>query len=91
MVSRDEYLREQCAKSKTGSRQQAMNKELDILKDNSSNHQIKACLHEHQVLNPDSNLHHNPHERGGLSLDLNPACLQCKRNKSGSGSGSEST
>ena len=28
-----------------------------------------------QVPNPDSNLDHNPHGRGGLSLDLNPVCL----------------
>ena len=33
-------------------------------------------LHEHQVPNPDSNLDHNPHGRGGLSLDLNPVCLR---------------
>ena len=32
----------------------------------------KACLHEHQV----PNLDHNPHGRGGLSLDLNPVCLR---------------
>ena len=30
----------------------------------------------HQVPNPDSNLDHNPHGRGGLSLDLNPVCLR---------------
>ena len=30
---------------------------------------------EHQVPNPDSNLDHNPHGRGGLSPDLNPVCL----------------
>ena len=40
--------------------------------------------------NPDSNLDHNLHGRGGLSLDLNPVCLRVrKRNQSGSGSGSE--
>ena len=33
-------------------------------------------IHEHQVLNPGSNLDHNPHGRGGLSLDLNPVCLR---------------
>ena len=27
-------------------------------------------------MNPDSNLDHNPHGRGGLSLDLNPVCLR---------------
>ena len=32
----------------------------------------KPHLHEHQV----SNLGHNPHGRGGLSLDLNPVCLR---------------
>ena len=36
----------------------------------------KPRLHEHQVPNPDSNLDHNPHGRGGLSLDLNPVCLR---------------
>ena len=35
----------------------------------------KSRLHEHQVPNPDSNLDHNPHGRGRLSLDLNPVCL----------------
>ena len=40
---------------------------------------------------PDLNLDHNPHGSGGPSLDLNPVCLHmCKRNQSGSGSGSES-
>ena len=29
-------------------------------------------LHEHQVPSLDSNLDHNLHVRGGLSLDLNP-------------------
>ena len=37
---------------------------------------LKPRLHEHQVPNPDSNLDHNPHGRGGLSLDLNPVCLR---------------
>ena len=37
---------------------------------------LKSRLHEHQVQNPDSNLDHNPHGRGGLSLDLNPVCLR---------------
>ena len=36
----------------------------------------KPRLHEHQVPNPDSNLDHNPHGRGGLSPDLNPVCLR---------------
>ena len=36
----------------------------------------KPRLHEHQVPNPDSNLDHNLHGRGGLSLDLNPVCLR---------------
>ena len=35
----------------------------------------KPRLHEHQVPNPDSNLDHNLHGRGGLSLDSNPVCL----------------
>ena len=34
---------------------------------------IKPRLHEHQV---PTNLDHNLHGRGGLSLDLNPVCLQ---------------
>ena len=38
--------------------------------------QHKPHLHEHQVPNPDSNLDHNLHGRGGLSLDLNPVCLR---------------
>ena len=33
-------------------------------------------LHEHQVPNPNSNLDHNLHGRGGLSPDLNPLCLR---------------
>ena len=33
-------------------------------------------LHKHQVPNPDSNLDHNLHGRGGLSPDLNPLCLR---------------
>ena len=37
---------------------------------------ISRVLHEHQVPNPDSNLDHNPHGRGGLSLDSNPVCLR---------------
>ena len=37
---------------------------------------LKQRLHEHQVPNPDSNLDHNLHGRGGLSLDLNPVCLR---------------
>ena len=37
---------------------------------------LKPRLHEHQVPNPDPNLDHNPHGRGGLSLDLNPVCLR---------------
>ena len=37
---------------------------------------IKPRLHEHQVPNPDSNLDHNLHGRGGLSLDSNPVCLR---------------
>ena len=36
---------------------------------------VEARLHEHQVPNPDPNLDHNLHGRGGLSLDLNPVCL----------------
>ena len=32
----------------------------------------KPRLHEHQV----PNLDHNPYERGGLSLDLNPVYLR---------------
>ena len=36
----------------------------------------KPRLHEHQVPNPDSNLDHNLHGRGGLSPDLNPVCLR---------------
>ena len=36
----------------------------------------KARLHEYRVLNPDSNLNHNPHGKGGLSLDLNPVCFR---------------
>ena len=36
----------------------------------------KPRLHEHQVPNPDSNLDHNLHGRGGLSPDLNPLCLR---------------
>ena len=39
-----------------------------------------ACYHEHQVPNPDSNLDHNLHGRGGLSLDLNPVCLRVRVN-----------
>ena len=42
----------------------------------SSTEYHKPRLHEHQVPNPDSNLDHNPHGRGGLSLDLNPLCLR---------------
>ena len=41
-----------------------------------ANSPIKPRLHEHQVPNPDSNLDHNTHGRGGLSLDLNPVCLR---------------
>ena len=37
---------------------------------------LKPRLHKHQVPNPDSNLDHNPHGRGGLSLDWNPVCLR---------------
>ena len=37
---------------------------------------LEPRLHEHQVPNPDSNLDHNPHGRGGLSLDLNPVCFR---------------
>ena len=37
---------------------------------------LKPRLHEHQVPNPDSNLDHNLHGRGGLSPDLNPLCLR---------------
>ena len=37
---------------------------------------VKPRLHEHQVPNPDSNLDHNLHGRGGLSPDLNPVCLR---------------
>ena len=37
---------------------------------------LKSRLHEHQVPNPDSNLDHNLHGRGGLSPDLNPVCLR---------------
>ena len=37
---------------------------------------IRHVYIEHQVLNPDSNLDHNLHGRGGLSLDLNPVCLR---------------
>ena len=44
------------------------------------NRGVKPRLHEHQVPNPDSNLDHNPHGRGGLSLDLNPVLPPCKRN-----------
>ena len=36
----------------------------------------KPRLHEQQVPNPDSNLDHNLHGRGGLSPDLNPLCLR---------------
>ena len=36
----------------------------------------KPRLHEHRVPNLDSNLDHNPHGRGGLSLDSNPVCLR---------------
>ena len=50
---------------------------------------IRHVYIEHQVLNPDSNLDHNLHGRGGLSLDLNPVCLRVNANQSGSGSGSE--
>ena len=39
---------------------------------------------------PDSNLDHNPHGRGGLSLDLNPVCLRVNATNQ-SGSGSESS
>ena len=35
----------------------------------------KPRLHD-QVPNPDSNLNHNPHGGGGLSLDLNPVCFR---------------
>ena len=38
--------------------------------------EVKPRLHEHQVQNPDSNLDHNLHGRGGLSPDLNPLCLR---------------
>ena len=44
-------------------------------------------LHEHQVPNPDSNLDHNPHARG--ARDFESSLPPCKRNQSGSGSGSE--
>ena len=37
---------------------------------------LKTHLHEHQVPNPDPNLDHNPHGRGGLSMDSNPVCLR---------------
>ena len=37
---------------------------------------LKPRLHEHQVPNPDSNLDHSLHGRGGLSLDSNPDCLR---------------
>ena len=37
---------------------------------------LKPRLHEHQVPNLVSNLDHNLHGRGGLSLDLNPVCLR---------------
>ena len=51
----------------------------------------KACLNEHQVPNPDSNLDHDPYiwerwSESGFESSLPP----CKRNQSGSGSGSES-
>ena len=42
---------------------------------------LKPRLHKHQVPNPDSNLDHNPHGRGGLSLDLNPVCLRVNATK----------
>ena len=55
-----------------------------------SKHQ-KPRLHEHQVPNPDSNLDHNPHGRGAWSESgFESSLLPCKRNQSGSGSGSES-
>ena len=43
----------------------------------------KACLHEHQVPNPDSQIRiwiTNPHGRDSLSLDLNPVCLHVNTN-----------
>ena len=47
--------------------------------------------HEHQVPNPDSNLDHIPHGRGGLhESGFESSLPPCKRNQSGSGSGSES-